>query len=161
MLELEAMRRSDPSDKKLMRQSRPGPMNAKWKGGRYIDGSGYIRVKAYKHPYRDNDAYVKEHRLVMEAHIGRYLLPNEVVHHINGNPQDNRIENLRLLSRTQHQHIHFMGLEKIDMSGRACLDCQSLKTWKRLWYKNEAGYLCNRCYMRRHDRAKRLNALVV
>jgi transcriptional regulator with XRE-family HTH domain len=74
-----------------------GEAHPSWKGGRYIDGgSGYIKTKSPNHPKADGSSYVLEHRLVMEEHLGRYLLPNERVHHKNGIRKDNRIENLEL-----------------------------------------------------------------
>lgn len=67
-----------------------------WKGGRIIDKDGYILVLVPVHPFANQNGYVREHRLVVEKYIGRYLTPDEVVHHINHKKDDNRIENLRL-----------------------------------------------------------------
>lgn len=48
----------------------------------------------------------KQHRLVIEEHLGRRLFPDEVVHHINGDKTDNRIENLVVMSRKEHSKLH-------------------------------------------------------
>ena len=83
---------------------RSGDRHPDWKGGKVIDKSGYVLVYCPDHPYARSRGktmkpiYVLEHRLVMEKHLGRYLLPKEVVHHLNGIKHDNRIENLEVYS---------------------------------------------------------------
>lgn len=49
---------------------------------------------------------VREHRMLMEQHLGRKLLRSEHVHHKNGNREDNRIENLEVLSASDHLRLH-------------------------------------------------------
>lgn len=68
--------------------------NPAWRGG-ITKRHGYTHIYAPDHPNR-NKAYVPEHHLVMEKHIGRYLNKGETVHHKNGIRSDNRIENLEL-----------------------------------------------------------------
>lgn len=92
-----------------------GNKNPNWKGGRLKKTNGYIIVQQPDHPYCCVDGYVLEHRLIMEQHLGRILLPGEVVHHINGVPYDNRIENLMLHGS---QKVHAKHHYRHDKKGR-------------------------------------------
>lgn len=86
-----------------------------WQGGKRITSQGYIEIKSPKHPFKNKQGYVPEHRLVVEKHLGRYLTKDEVIHHINESHSDNRIENLYLFSkRWQHCVYHrFINCGKI------------------------------------------------
>lgn len=88
---------------------RRGEASPTWHGGRKIRRDGYVFQRVpddYPSPsyISHGTKYTLEHRLVMEHHLGRYLDPNEVVHHLDGNPTNNAIENLRLYS-SQSEHI--------------------------------------------------------
>lgn len=77
--------------------------SANWKGGIHSNDQGYIFELCPHHPHADSRGYVRQHRLVMEAHLGRYLLPTESVHHKNEVRSDNRLSNLQLFaSHAEH-----------------------------------------------------------
>jgi hypothetical protein len=71
-----------------------------------VDKNGYIRLYAGLHPYANGRLMIAEHVMVMEAHMGRALLSHECVHHINENKQDNRLENLQLMTKSEHSREH-------------------------------------------------------
>lgn len=90
-------------------QNTCGDKNPNWRGGRRIDKSGYVLIHSPQHPFGDFHGYVREHRLVMEKQLLRFLQPEEVVHHLNEIVSDNRIENLQLMSKEEHDRLpgHF------------------------------------------------------
>jgi len=67
---------------------------------------GYVVVYVPKHPHAHKDGYVMLHTVIMERNIGRYLEDDEVVHHINHNRKDNRINNLQLMKKKEHMSMH-------------------------------------------------------
>lgn len=77
-----------------------------YKGGRRVDRKGYIDILDRTHPFADTTGYIPEHRLVVERHLNAILLPWVDVHHLNGDKQDNRIENLQPVFHRQHGIDH-------------------------------------------------------
>lgn len=98
---------------------------------------------------RRNGKLYYRYRLVMEEHLGRPLRPGEQVHHINGDPTDDRIENLQLMTVQEHSRLH---VDRLHEQNRA--------DWKYEWSRNyerctECGTTetphgaygqCDRCY---------------
>ena len=107
----ETIRRMSEARKKLCAD---GWKNGRWNGGKRTHrNDGYIQVKHPEHPHCDKEGYVLEHRLVMESLIGRFLSPEEVVHHVNGIRTDNRPENLKLFPNgAEHQRYHALHTRK-------------------------------------------------
>lgn len=99
-------------------EANKGENHPQWKGGRTINSYGYILIKQPDHPYADNRGYVKEHRLVMEGILGRYLEPEEVVHHEDEIKDNNEPENLRLFSSDKKHLAYHRDLRR---SAEACL----------------------------------------
>lgn len=101
------------SPQKRSRVEWSGTNNPQWRGGRHkLAGKGYIEVwLPPDDPYRSmikkrgnhTTNYVLEHRLVMAQFLGRPLESWEVVHHLNGKKDDNRIENLLLVNSHTHE----------------------------------------------------------
>ena len=67
---------------------------------------GYIYIYYPDYPSSTKDGFVMEHIYIVEQHIGRRLKKDEVVHHKNHIRNDNRIENLQLMTFKQHASLH-------------------------------------------------------
>jgi hypothetical protein len=101
-----------------------GHIPANFKEGNLINSQGYILELCKDHPKANRHGYVQQHRLIVERHIGRYLKNEELIHHIDGNKQNNDISNLYLFeSNSSHAKYHLAErtgvIEKITHSNIA------------------------------------------
>ena len=94
-----------------------GDKNASWKGGRKISSYGYVLIWKPDHPFANGDGNIFEHRLVAEKYLLddensvvidgiRYLSPEYDVHHKNENKTDNTVDNLVVMTKSEHMSLH-------------------------------------------------------
>lgn len=108
---------------------------------RKIDNNGYVWVW-------DGDVIVPEHQLIAERSAGRKMVMGEHVHHINSIRDDNRPENLVILSHADHMRIHHT-LSRWSTNYDSCVECGTTE-------RRHRGFgLCRRCYARQLARARR------
>jgi len=89
-----------------------GELNTNWNNGQYITSKRLVYLKKPEHPNSDKRGYIRRSVFVMSQQLNRPIKDNELVHHINGNPSDDSIENLVIISRQKHASIHHKGLIK-------------------------------------------------
>lgn len=65
-----------------------------------------VYVYAPEHPHATDHGYVLRYRLLMENALGRQLSSSELVHHRDGNTLNDQLENLEILSRSDHERLH-------------------------------------------------------
>jgi endogenous inhibitor of DNA gyrase (YacG/DUF329 family) len=105
------------------------------------------RVRAYNKKTHKGISYP---RLIMENVLGRKLLPTEDVHHIDGNPQNNNIENLEVIDHVQHTSMHGGHNKKYDPIEKVCPVCNKEFIWSGqqqvnfYTHKNKYGPFCSK-----------------
>lgn len=67
----------------------------------------------------------REHRVLMERHLGRKLEPWEIVHHRDGDTANNAIENLEVMEFGAHTGAHSLGRRK-DADARRSMEAFAL-----------------------------------
>lgn len=106
---------------------------------RQMDSNGYPLI------WTEDGRHMREHRYVAEQMIGRPLLPSEHVHHVNEDRSDNRPENLRVVTKSEHMTIHH-GIDRWSREYDQCIRCGDTS-------RRYAGNgLCGRCYNREYSR---------
>lgn len=107
-----------------------GKDNPSWNGW-VRERLGYRMIRKPDHPYAVQ-GYVREHLIVVEEHLHRFLLPSEVVHHIDGNPANNDISNLKVFSSNgEHLRATLAGIpHNVSPENRRKLSEQTRKRWK-------------------------------
>ena len=96
-------------------------------------------------------SHILEHRLVAEQITGRPLFREETVHHINGDPSDNRIENLEIMSRATHRKLHAIEIAKRNgydiFTQKRCPGCKKIKARTEFTKRNKktSDEIISRC----------------
>lgn len=84
-----------------------GDRHPRWNDGRMLSDDGYVKVRVgVDHPLADPNGYAYEHILVWMGAGNQKPKTNELLHHKNENKADNRIKNLELLTRGEHNAHH-------------------------------------------------------
>jgi len=79
----------------------------RWKPGGRVGSTGYVKVRVGKlHPLADPNGWAYEHLVVWVSAGNPRPVPGEILHHRNEDKTDNRIENLHLMSRAEHNRLH-------------------------------------------------------
>lgn len=91
---------------KVRSKAQSGENSGNFKGYRRKTSKGYICCYMPDHPMATKSGLVMEHRLIIEKHLGFILPKNFVVHHLNGKKDDNRIENLAVMTSSAHSALH-------------------------------------------------------
>lgn len=100
-----------------------------WRDRRVLNSNGYVMLFQPENPMSNSGGYVPEHRFVMANKLGRILKREESVHHINGKKDDNRLENLVVLTKGGHTSLHESKKEMKEWRSKMMKEKRKNKFW--------------------------------
>ena len=111
--------------------------------------NGYLYFYDPQNPYANKSGIVYEHIKIMCEHIGRHLKDNECVHHRDRNKLNNSLDNLMLLTKSEHVSLHLLEDKGYYSEIRVCKYCG--KEFK-CPHKSNQKYCSDKCA--RNDQRK-------
>ena len=103
----------------------------RWKPGGSVGSTGHVKIRVgVGHPLADPNGYAYEHIVVWVSAGNPRPKRGEILHHKNEDKTDNRIGNLELLTRAEHNRLH-NGERRRDARGRL-LPKAAGRTWDEL-----------------------------
>lgn len=116
--------------------------------------NGRYYIHRPEHPMANYRGLVARYRIVYEEYHRCCLLPNVEIHHIDGNPSNDQIANLKPMHQPEHMslEVRSRGPRYLIPETRICADCGSTKTridshnGRPHWYKTDEGkFRCRKC----------------
>lgn len=95
-------------------KAKSGKNASNWNGGVRRTSKGYIQILMPEHKRADKGGYVMEHIVVYEKATGIEVPRNCCIHHLNGIKNDNRIENLCMMTNSAHTIYHHTGQKRSE-----------------------------------------------
>lgn len=111
-----------------------GSRHHRWNDSKIMSPNGYPMIRVGRtHPLADPNGYVMEHILVVASALGREAISGKVIHHVDGDRTNNRIENLMLLTIAEHNKIHNAERGRHGDTGRFASGSRVLdgRTWEQ------------------------------
>lgn len=149
-----------------MAGSQRGDRNPRWAGG-VVESEGYRFIALNGHPHTNARGYVREHILVAERALKKYLPHGAVVHHANGTRNDNRPDNLVICENESFHRLLHQRQRAYEATGNPeGVKCQRCKRWglvghgDMVAYKDSPYHLsCAAAYSKARRRAKKEEGL--
>ena len=136
-----------------------GSDSPSWKGGRTVTSQGYVHILKPNHLRSHSDTgYVSEHILVAERALGKPLPKGAVIHHVNGDPSDNRPGNL-VICQSNGYHLMLHRRQRAlaacgHVDWRKCPLCKQYDSPRRLYISHNGGSIWHRSCKREYDRQR-------